>query len=234
MYYPFFDPTMLILIPAILLATFAQIKLISTYGKYANISSKNGLTGAEVAKELLKQQGINNVSVKMVSGKLTDHFNPRTNIVNISKDNYNSSSIAAISVAAHEVGHAIQHFKGYTPLKIRSNLVPIVNFSSSLALPLIMLGIFLSFSGSTLILKIGIFLFSFSIIFQLITLPVEFNASKRANNLLQKYGFLSNNEVDASKQVLNAAALTYVAATLTSVLQLVRLLLILNKREDKY
>lgn len=227
----YFDPTMLILIPAILLASFAQMKVSSAYTKYSNIPNQKGMTGAQVAKELLERQGIYNVSIEMVEGRLSDHYDPRANVVRLSRENYSSSSIAALSVAAHEVGHAIQHSKGYAPLSFRTALVPIVNISSNLSWPLIFIGLLFGFSGNSILLKIGILLFCFVVLFQLITLPVEFNASKRANEMLEDYGFLSSSEISGSKNVLNAAALTYVAAAATSVLQLVRLLLILNNRE---
>lgn len=230
-FYPFFDPTMIILIPAIILTTFAQMKITSTYAKYSSIPNQRGLTGAQVAKELLQRQGIYNVSVEMVEGMLSDHYDPRANVVRLSRDNYNSASISALSVAAHEVGHAIQHAKGYAPLNFRTALVPIVNISSTISWPLILIGLLFGFSGSAILLKIGILLFAVVVLFQLVTLPVEFNASKRANELLEGYGFLSSNEVVSSKKVLSAAALTYVAAAATSILQLVRLLFILNRNE---
>lgn len=229
----FFDPTMLILIPAIILAGFAQMKISSSYAKYSNISNKKGMTGEQVAKELLRRNGIDNVSVEMVEGKLSDHYDPNARKVRLSRDNYSSSSIAALSVAAHEVGHAIQHATHYAPLSFRTALVPIVNISSNLSWPLIFIGLLFGFSGNSIILKIGILLFSAAVLFQLITLPVEFNASKRANEMLEDYGFLSSSEVSGSKNVLGAAALTYVAAAATSILQLVRLLVILNNRENR-
>ncbi|MDE6182459.1 MAG: zinc metallopeptidase [Eubacteriales bacterium] len=227
----YFDPTMLILIPAIILASFAQMKVSSAYAKYSNIPNQKGMTGAQVAKELLERQGIYNVSIEMVEGRLSDHYDPRSNVVRLSRGNYSSSSIAALSVAAHEVGHAIQHSKGYAPLSFRTALVPIVNISSSLSWPLIFIGLLFGFSGNSILLKIGILLFCFVVLFQLVTLPVEFNASKRANEMLEDYGFLSSNEISGSKNVLSAAALTYVAAAATSILQLVRLLIILNNRQ---
>lgn len=233
MYGMFFDPTMVLLIPAIILAGVAQLKVSTTYSKYSNIPNKKGMTGYQVAKELLEKQGITNVEVEMTEGRLSDHYDPSRRKVRLSRDNYSSSSIAALSVAAHEVGHAIQHHKQYVPLTFRSAMFPIVNFSSSVSWILITIGLLLGFSGNTILLKIGILLFSVVVLFQLVTLPVEFNASKRANKLLEQYGYLSKSEITGSKNVLNAAALTYVAAAATSVLQLVRLLLILNSRENR-
>lgn len=227
----YFDPTIIILIPAMLLAGYAQFKIMATYSKYSQIQNKIGMTGAQVAQELLNKQGIFDVSVEMVAGKLSDHYDPIRKVVRLSKDNFYSSSISALSVSAHEVGHAIQHAKGYAPLNFRSALVPIVNFSSNISWILITIGLLMSFSGNTLILKLGIILFSVVVLFQIVTLPVEFNASKRANLLLEKYGFLQKDEIRGSKEVLGSAALTYVAAVATSALQLVRLLLILNNNE---
>ncbi len=227
----YFDPTIIILIPAMLLAGYAQFKIMATYSKYSQIQNKIGMTGAQVAQEILNKQGIFDVSVEMVAGKLSDHYDPIRKVVCLSKDNFYSSSISALSVSAHEVGHAIQHAKGYAPLNFRSALVPIVNFSSNISWILITIGLLMSFSGNTLILKLGIILFSVVVLFQIVTLPVEFNASKRANLLLEKYGFLQKDEIRGSKEVLGSAALTYVAAVATSALQLVRLLLILNNNE---
>lgn len=227
-----FDPTILILIPAMILAGYAQFKIMGTYSKYSNLQSKIGMTGKQIAEEILKKQGIYDVSVEMVNGKLTDHFDPIKKVVRLSNDNFCSSSISAISVAAHEVGHAIQHSKGYAPLNFRSALVPIVNFSSNISWLLISIGLLLSFSGNTIILKIGILLFSVVLLFQIVTLPVEFNASKRAIKLLNEYGFLQKNEISHSKEVLKAAALTYVAAVATSLTQILRLLIITKNREN--
>ncbi|MDE6357957.1 MAG: zinc metallopeptidase [Eubacteriales bacterium] len=226
----YFDPTMIILIPAIILTAFAQMKVSAAYSKYSNIPNERGLTGAQVAKELLERQGIYNVSVEMVEGRLSDHYDPKANAVRLSRANYSSASVAALSVAAHEVGHAIQHSKGYAPLSFRTALFPAVNISSKISWPLIFIGLLFGF-GNMLLLKIGIVLFAVVVLFQLVTLPVEFNASKRANAMLEGYGFLSSNEISGSKNVLNAAALTYVGAAATSILQLVRLLVILNGRE---
>lgn len=228
-----FDPTMLIVIPGIIVASIAQMKISTAYGHYSRIASSKGLRGVEVAKELLRLSGISDVSVEMVGGRLSDHYDPTKKVVRLSQDVYGGNSVASLSVAAHEVGHAVQHHYGYFPLSIRSSLAPIVSISSNLSWFLITIGLLFGFmSSNLLILKIGIFLFTIVVIFQLITLPVEFNASKRALNMLEEYSFLQKNEIVGSKRVLSAAALTYVAAALTGILQLTRLLVILNNREE--
>ena len=233
MYPMFFDPTMLIIIPGVILASIAQMKISAAYSSYSRIVSSKGLRGADVARELLKIAGISDVSVEKVGGRLSDHYDPTKKAVRLSQDIYNGNSIASLSVAAHEVGHAIQHHFGYMPLTIRSSIAPIVGFSSRLSWILITIGLIFGFMGSSvLLLKIGIFLFTAVVIFQIITLPVEFNASKRALDMLEEYSFLQKNEIDGSKKVLGAAALTYVAAALTGILQLLRLLVILNNRRD--
>ena len=233
MYPMFFDPTMLIIIPGIILASIAQMKISAAYSSYSRIVSSKGLRGADVARELLKIAGISDVSVEKVGGTLSDHYDPTKKVVRLSQDIYNGNSIASLSVAAHEVGHAIQHHFGYMPLTIRSSIAPIVGFSSRLSWILITIGLIFGFMGSSvLLLKIGIFLFTAVVIFQIITLPVEFNASKRALDMLEEYSFLQKNEIDGSRKVLGAAALTYVAAALTGILQLLRLLVILNNRRD--
>ncbi len=233
MYPMFFDPTMLIIIPGVILASIAQMKINTAYGRYSRIASSKGLRGADVARELLKIAGISDVSVEKIGGRLSDHYDPTKKVVRLSQDIYNGNSIASLSVAAHEVGHAIQHHFGYMPLTIRSSIAPIVGFSSRLSWILITIGLIFGFMGSSvLLLKIGIFLFTAVVIFQIITLPVEFNASKRALDMLEEYSFLQKNEIDGSRKVLGAAALTYVAAALTGILQLLRLLVILNNRRD--
>ena len=228
-----FDPTMFIIIPGVILASIAQLKINTAYSKYSRISNSRGLTGQEVARQLLRISGISDVNVEMVGGRLSDHYDPTKKVVRLSQDNYYGNSVAALSVAAHEVGHAIQHHYGYMPLTIRSTIAPIVSFSSNVSWILIALGLMFGFMGSSiLLLKIGIFLFTAVVIFQIITLPVEFNASKRALDMLEQYSFLQKNEINGSKKVLGAAALTYVAAALVGILQLLRLLVILNRRED--
>ena len=233
MYGLFFDPTMFIIIPGIIIATIAQLKINSAYATYSKVPNSKGLKGAEVASNLLRIAGISDVSVETVKGRLTDHYDPTKKAVRLSEDNYYGNSIAALSVAAHEVGHAIQHHYGYFPLSFRSAIAPIASFSSRFSWILITLGLLFGFmSNSLILLKLGIFLFIAVVIFQIITLPVEFNASKRALDMLEEYSFLNKNEINGSKSVLGAAALTYVASAVVGILQLLRLIVILNGREE--
>ena len=192
--------------------------------------SMTGMTGAQVAERLLRNAGIHDVSVGHVSGELSDHYNPATKVVNLSDAVYGSASVAAIGVAAHECGHAIQHAKGYAPLKFRTWFVPVANFGSKLAWPLILIGLFITTESSQLIINAGIILFSFAVIFQLITLPVEFNASSRALVLLEQQGILSDQELPYTKKVLSAAALTYVASAASAILQLLRIIMLFGGR----
>ncbi len=229
--YPYFmwDPTMIILLPAILFTMYAQFKVTSTTSRYLRVNSARGYSGEAVARKILDSNGLYNVSIEMVKGRLSDHYDPRSNVVRLSQDVYYGTSITSISVAAHECGHAIQHAKGYAPLQLRSTLVPVVNFASNISWFLIALGFFMSRGP---LLEIGILLFSVSVIFQIITLPVEFNASNRAVAQLSNLGIVEGKEASQSRKVLTAAALTYVAAALTSVLQLLRLLAIANRDND--
>ncbi len=223
--------TQFLLIPAVLLAVYAQTKVSTTFNKYSRVMNSRGVTGAEVARSILAQNGITDVRVEQTRGKLTDHYDPRAKVVRLSESVYSSQSIAALSVAAHEVGHATQHNKGYLPLHLRSAVFPITAFASKIAMPLILIGLYFSTTNGVT-LQIGILLFSFTVLFQVITLPVEFNASKRAIRDLAEYNFLNDSEVQPAKQVLNAAALTYVAAAISAALQLLRLILIANRRND--
>lgn len=225
----YFDPTMIILLPAVLFTAYAQFMVSTTTSKYFNVNSHSGLTGEQVARKILDANGLYNVQIEMVRGRLSDHFDPRSNVVRLSQDVYYGHSITSVSVAAHECGHAIQYATGYNFLNFRSALFPVVNFSSSVSWFLIMLGFMFS-KGP--FLQIGILLFSASVLFQVVTLPVEFNASHRAIAQISNMGIISGDEVGKSKKVLTAAALTYVAAALTSILELVRLLMIANDRED--
>ena len=225
----YFDPTMIILLPAIIFTAYAQFKVSTTTSRYFNVDSKSGLTGEQVARKILDSNGLYNVEIEMTRGRLSDHFDPRKNVVRLSQDVYYGNSITSISVAAHECGHAIQYATGYNFLNFRSALFPVVNFASSISWFLIMLGFMFSRGP---FLEIGILLFSASVLFQLVTLPVEFNASHRAIAQMSNMGIVSGNEVNQSKKVLTAAALTYVAAALTSILELVRLVLIANNNED--
>lgn len=230
-YYSMFDPTMILVLIGVVLSMAASAKVNSTYAKFSRVRSMTGMTGAEAARQLLNSQGIYDVQIRHVSGNLTDHYDPRTKIVNLSDAVYDSTSVAAIGVAAHECGHAMQDYEAYAPLKLRGAIVPVVNIGAQLSWPMILLGLFFGGLGSPLI-NVGILLFSLSVIFQLITLPVEFNASSRAVRLLNSMGILRGEEVGYTKQVLGAAALTYVAAAAGSILQLLRLVILFGGRRD--
>ena len=233
MMYPmfYFDPTYILVLIGVMLSLAASSKVNSTYSRYARVGARCGMTGAEAARQLLNSQGIYDVTTRRVPGHLSDHYDPRTRTVNLSDSVYGATSIAAIGVAAHECGHAIQDADSYAPLKIRGALVPVANFGATLSWPLIILGLFMG-SGSVLI-QIGILMFSLSVLFQLVTLPVEFNASSRAVRLLDENGILVGQEVGQTRQVLSAAALTYVAAAAASILQLLRLLILFGNRRDE-
>lgn len=224
-----FDSTFLILIPAIIIAFYAQTKIKSTFNKYSQVRSGKGYSASQVARYLLDRVGLNDVHIEMVPGNLTDHYDPRTKVLRLSQTVYNSTSVAAIGVAAHETGHAIQHDTGYAPLAIRNSLVPIANFGSNAAWALVFLAFITRYY---VLIDIGIILFTGAVLFQIITLPVEFNASSRAVNLLESEGILYDYEVASAKKVLSAAALTYVAAMLVSVAQLLRLILLSRRRND--
>ena len=233
MMYPmfYFDPTYILVLIGVMLSLAASSKVNSTYSRYARVGARCGMTGAEAARQLLNSQGIYDVTIRRVPGHLSDHYDPRTRTVNLSDSVYGATSIAAIGVAAHECGHAIQDADSYAPLKIRGALVPVANFGATLSWPLIILGLFMG-SGSVLI-QIGILMFSLSVLFQLVTLPVEFNASSRAVRLLDENGILVGQEVGQTRQVLSAAALTYVAGAAVSILQLLRLLILFGNRRDE-
>jgi Zn-dependent membrane protease YugP len=226
----FFDPTMLLLIPALLLAGWAQLRVKSTFNQYSRVGTRRGVTADQAARMLLDRFGLMSVPVKRVGGQLTDHYDPRGKTLSLSDSVYGSGSIAAIGVAAHEVGHAIQDSDGYVPLGIRNNIVPVVSIGSSMAMPLFFIGFF--FRGTTL-MNIGILLFLGVVIFHLVTLPVEFNASSRAVVLLGQTGVLTGDELQGARKVLNAAAWTYIAATLMAIMQLVRLLALASSRERR-
>ena len=221
------DPTFIILIPAMLLSMYAQFKVSSTFAKYSQTRNRRGVTGAAVAQELLSANGIHDVSVEHVKGNLTDHYDPRTRTVRLSDSVYNSTSLAALGVAAHEVGHAMQHNVGYVPLALRSSIVPAANIGTRLAWPLILIGMFLSIYD---LIWVGVILFSFSVVFYVVTLPVEFNASSRATEMLVYNRILEPDEVGPAKKVLSAAALTYVAAAIVAVMQLLRFVLMFSRR----
>lgn len=220
-----FDYTYVLVLIGAVLCMLASAMVRSTYSKYARVRSMSGMTGAQVATEILRRNGINDVAVVHVPGDLSDHFDPRNNTVNLSDSTYGSTSVAAIGVAAHECGHVMQHHTGYVPIKIRSALVPAANIGSKIGLPIIILGLII---GMTPLAKIGIWVFSIAVAFQLVTLPVEFDASHRALVMLEEYGILAHDENAQARKVLTAAALTYVAAAASSILQLLRLVLIVN------
>lgn len=217
------------IIPALLFGIWAQISVQSAFSKYSRVPSARGYTGAEVAKLILEQNGIYDVTIRHISGSLTDNFNPREKTLNLSDDVYNSTSVAAIGVAAHETGHAIQHAVGYRPIKWREAIIPVTQLGSWAYFPIILLGIV--FSSQTLV-NVGILLFATIALFQLVTLPVEFNASNRAIATLENNGILYGNEITGAKAVLRAAALTYVAALVSSLAQLLRLLVIFGGRRN--
>lgn len=219
----YFDPTIILLIPAIILSIWAQCKVQSGFRRYANVYSRSGMTGAQVARKLLDANGIHDVGIQRVTGNLTDHYHPTKKMLYLSDSVYGESSVAAISVAAHEVGHAIQHSVGYKPLNIRSMLVPAANIGSNASWILLILGLIFSIDP---LVQLGIVLFTCVVLFQVVTLPVEFNASSRALQQVAYYGILSSDELAGGKKVLSAAAWTYVAAAVMSILQLLRLLLI--------
>ncbi|MBZ9687956.1 zinc metallopeptidase [Clostridium estertheticum] len=223
----FFDSTMIILVPAIIISALAQLKIKSSFSKYSKVNSANGYTGAQVARMLLDDGGLFDIPVEIVRGKLTDHYDPSKRIMRLSSEVYNGTSVAAIGVAAHETGHALQDKEHYAPLKIRNAIVPAVNFSSNASWLLFLIGIILSVP---ILVNIGIVLFSAVVVFQLITLPVEFNASSRALNILESRSILYGNEIKGAKSVLSAAAMTYVAATLMAISQLIRLILLSRDR----
>ena len=228
MYYYGFDPTYILLIIGMLLSLAASAKLKSTFAIYRRMESASGMTGAEAAQRILRNAGVYDVRIEPISGELTDHYDPRTKVVRLSEPIYNKTSLAAVGVAAHECGHAIQHATNYAPLSIRSAIVPIANFGSTLSWPLFLAGLVLSIRP---LLTAGILLCTAAVLFQLVTLPVEINASSRALKLLNADGILAPQEVRGAKKVLTAAALTYVAALASSILQLLRLLILAGGRD---
>ena len=229
----FFDPTMILLIPAMIFALWAQWKVQHTYNEMSRVRAANGLTGREMAKAIMTRNGIGDVTVEEVGGVLSDHFDPGAKKVRLSSSNYAGDSLASIAVAAHEVGHVLQHAQGYAPLAIRSAIVPVAGFASNLAFPLFFIGFIFGGHGqfARVLMDLGILFFSGAVLFQLVTLPVEFDASKRAMVQLTESGALAPQEVAGAKRVLDAAALTYVAAAAMAALQLVRLVLLRRSRD---
>ena len=224
--YYWFDYTYLLLIPALLFGLYAQFKVNSTYSKYQKVNKSRGWTAAEVARKILDDNGLYDVNIAHIAGNLTDNYNPKTNTVSLSDSVYSSTSVAAIGVAAHECGHAVQHAEQYTPIKIRSALVPVTNFGSSFGVIILAIGLIFS---SYNIAMIGVLLYSLMAVFQAVTLPVEFNASSRALTTLREQNMLEDDELKMSKKVLSAAAMTYVAALVSSISTIFRLLLIVNR-----
>lgn len=218
-----------LVVPALLLAAWAQSMVSSTYRKYNQVHASRRITGAECARRILDQNGLQNIRVEHIQGQLTDHFDPSAGVVRLSDSVYSSDSVAALGVAAHECGHAVQHATHYSPLVIRNAIIPITNIGSKLAIPLFVLGLIFSIPA---ISQLGILFFALSAVFQLVTLPVEFNASGRALKTLEEWDYLSPSELRGSRQVLKAAALTYVAALLVTVMQLLRLVLLTQRRRD--
>ncbi len=232
MYGMYYDSTYILIIIGVVITLIASARVKSTFAKYDKIRSGRGMTGKEVAEQILRTRGLSNVRVRHVAGHLSDHYDPRSNTVNLSDATYNSTSVAALGVAAHECGHAIQHAEQYAPLGMRTAILPIANFGSMAAWPLIFIGLFLTGNTSVILLQIGIIAFSASVLFQIVTLPVEFNASSRAVKLLDETGILSHDEIPAVKSVLGAAAMTYVASAAASILQLLRIVMLANRRND--
>lgn len=228
--YYYWDPTYILVVIGAVICMIASARVKGTFNKYSQLRSMSGMNGAQVAQRVLQAAGIYDVQVRHVSGSLTDHYDPRTKTVNLSDPVYNATSVAALGVAAHECGHAIQHAKSYAPISIRSALVPIANFGSMLAWPVILIGLFFNTRSSGLIIDIGILLFSAAVLFQLVTLPVEFDASRRALVMLRTQGILADDELKYTRRVLKSAALTYVASAAAAILQLLRIILITNGR----
>lgn len=233
MYFPmYFDPTYVLVILGVIICLAASAKMRSTFNKYSRVRSRTGMTGREAAEYVLRSAGIYDVRVEHVSGNLTDHYDPRTKTLRLSDATYNSQSVAAIGVAAHECGHAVQHATGYAPLRFRGALVPVANLGSTIAWPLIIIGLLFTGQSSMLFLNLGILAFSLAVLFQIVTLPVEFDASNRAVRVLGSTGLLYEDELQDTRKVLTAAALTYVAGAAASILQLLRIILLANSRRD--
>lgn len=228
--YHLWDPTYVLVLIGVVICMIASARVRGTYNQYSRVRSMSGMSGAEAAQRILYHAGIRDVQIVHVSGNLTDHYDPRNKTLSLSDSVYNSVSVAAVGVAAHECGHAIQHDRRYIPLRIRGSLVPVANFGSALAWPLIIIGLLFGGSVSGFLIRLGIILFSFAVLFQLVTLPVEFNASHRALRLLEETGILGTAELRDTRKVLRAAALTYVASAAAIILQLLRLLILFGGR----
>ena len=225
----FYDPTYMLVLVGVVICMLASANVSRTFNKYSRFACKRGTTGAEAAAQILRGAGITDVRIEHIRGDLTDNYDPRSKVLHLSDTVYGSASVAAVGVAAHECGHAIQHQVGYAPIKVRSAIVPIVNLGSTLSWPVIVLGLIL---GSLNLLNIGIILFAFTLLFQIVTLPVEFNASGRALRILDDSGMLYEDEMKGARRVLTAAAMTYVTATISTLLQLLRLIILFGNRRD--
>ncbi len=235
MYYPIwygFGSGYILVLIGVVICLVASSRMKSTFNKYSRVRNHSGMTGKDAAEQILHRAGLYDVRVEHISGNLTDHYDPRSKVLRLSDTVYGQTSVAAMGVAAHECGHAIQHQVGYAPLSIRSALVPVANFGSSIAWPLILIGLLFNSQTSSLLINIGIFAFSLAVLFQIVTLPVEFNASGRAVKILGETGMLYPEEVDSTKKVLTAAALTYVAGAASAILQLLRIILLTGRRND--
>ncbi|MBC8570914.1 zinc metallopeptidase [Zongyangia hominis] len=218
---------LILVVPALLLSVWAQLKVSTTFSRYERVLSRSGLTAAEAARRILDRNGLSHIQVQMIDGKLSDHFDPKAGVIRLSGSVYHSTSVAALGVAAHEAGHAVQYGTAYTPIKVRNSLVPVTNLCSTISIPLVILGFFM---GARPLVIAGILLFSAVAVFQLVTLPVEFNASRRAIAVLGEGGMLDGEELQGAKRVLSAAAMTYVAALLVTLMQLLRLVLLAGRR----
>lgn len=227
----YWDPTYFLVVIGAIICLLASAKVNTTFKRFNKVRSASGMTGAQAAERMLQMSGIYDVKVQHISGNLTDNYNPGNKTLNLSDSVYGSSSVAAIGVAAHECGHAIQHQKEYVPLKLRSAIVPVANIGSTLAWPLIIIGLLFNSTTGSMLITIGIWAFSLAVLFQLVTLPVEFNASARAVNFLDSTGMLSYEELKGTKKVLKAAAFTYVASAAAAILQLLRLVLLFGGRD---
>ncbi len=225
-YYYYFDPTYIVLIPAVIFAFYAQMKVNSAYSRYSRVRNRRGITGAPAARMILDANGLSDVRIEITKGRLSDHYDPKKRVMRLSPEVYGNPSIASVSIAAHESGHAVQHGESYMPLKIRNAIVPVVNIASYMAWPLLIIGLLMGQGTGTLIFDIGVLFFLGVIVFHAITLPVELNASKRAIAQLSSLGIVYPEETAGSKKVLSAAALTYVAALATAILNLVRILML--------
>ena len=232
MFYLGYDSTYILVLIGVAICLLASSRVNSVFRRYSTVRSRSGLTGREAAERILRANGIYDVTVRHIPGNLTDHYDPRNKTLGLSDSTYGSASVAAIGVAAHECGHAVQHATGYAPLKFRGALVPVANFGSTLAWPLILIGLLIGSRSASLFINMGILLFSAAVLFQLVTLPVVFNASNRAVKVLETTGMLYPEEIRQTKAVLGAAALTYVASAASAILQLLRLLLITGRRRN--